>query len=102
MITYATVAMLMSLILEVDGTRLIREKIREGTIATDLMKPIALPLYFFSDGVGQTLLHAVLVVPVAALLAAARAHRRAAAATSSGRSSWRFCSATASTSSSTS
>jgi ABC-2 type transport system permease protein len=63
MITYATVAMLMSLILEVDGTRLIREKIREGTIATDLMKPISLPFYFFSDGVGQTLLHAMLVVP---------------------------------------
>jgi ABC-2 type transport system permease protein len=63
MITYATVAMLMSLILEVDGTRLIREKIREGTIATDLMKPISVPLYFFSDGFGQTLLHALLVVP---------------------------------------
>ena len=40
MITYATVAMLMSLVLEVDGTRLIREKLREGSIATDLMKPI--------------------------------------------------------------
>jgi len=63
MITYATVALLMSLILEVDGTRLIREKIREGTIATDLMKPISLPTYFFSDGLGQTLLHALLVVP---------------------------------------
>jgi len=63
MITYATVALLMSLILEVDGTRQIREKIREGTIATDLMKPISLPLYFFSDGVGQTGLHAILVVP---------------------------------------
>jgi ABC-2 type transport system permease protein len=63
MITYATVAMLMSLILEVDGTRLIREKIREGTIATDLMKPISVPLYFFSDGLGQTLLHALLVIP---------------------------------------
>ena len=63
MITYASVAMLMSLILEVDGTRLIREKVREGTIATDLMKPISLPLYFFSDGLGQTLLHALLVVP---------------------------------------
>src|SRR5579872_3163548 len=62
-ITYATVALLMSLILEVDGTRLIREKIREGTIATDLMKPISVPFYFFSDGVGQTLLHALLVVP---------------------------------------
>lgn len=63
MITYATVALLMSLILEVDGTRLIREKIREGTIATDLMKPISVPFYFFSDGVGQTLLHALLVIP---------------------------------------
>jgi len=63
MITYATVALLMSLILEVDGTRLIREKVREGTIATDLMKPIVVPLYFFSDGFGQTLLHAVLVIP---------------------------------------
>ncbi|HZY98198.1 MAG TPA: ABC-2 family transporter protein [Candidatus Baltobacteraceae bacterium] len=63
MITYATVAMLMSLILEVDGTRMIREKVREGTIATDLMKPISLPLYFFSDGIGQTLLHALLVIP---------------------------------------
>jgi ABC-2 type transport system permease protein len=53
----------MSLILEVDGTRLIREKIREGTIATDLMKPISVPFYFFSDGVGQTMLHALLVIP---------------------------------------
>ncbi len=63
MITYATIAMLMSLILEVDGTRMIREKVREGTIATDLMKPISLPMYFFSDGIGQTLLHALLVIP---------------------------------------
>jgi ABC-2 type transport system permease protein len=63
MITYATVALLMSLILEVDGTRLIREKLREGTIATDLMKPISVPFYFFSDGFGQTLLHALLVIP---------------------------------------
>jgi ABC-2 type transport system permease protein len=63
MITYATVALLMSLILEVDATRLIREKLREGTIATDLMKPISVPFYFFSDGAGQTGLHAVLVIP---------------------------------------
>ena len=67
MITYATVALLMSLILEIDGTRAIREKVREGTIATDLMKPIVLPLYFFSDGVGQTIFHALLIVPGLAL-----------------------------------
>jgi len=62
-LTYTVVALLMSLVLEIDGTRAIRDKIREGTIATDLMKPISLPLYFFSDGVGMTLLHAVLIVP---------------------------------------
>lgn len=63
MLTYATLALLMSLILEVDGTRLIREKLREGSIATDLMKPISVPLYYFSDGLGNTALHAILVVP---------------------------------------
>ena len=67
MITYATVALLMSLILEIDGTGTIREKVREGTIATDLMKPISLPLYFFSDGFGRTVFHAVTIVPSLAL-----------------------------------
>lgn len=67
MLTYATVALLMSLVLEIDGTRSIREKVREGTIATDLMKPIVLPLYFFSDGIGQTLFHSLLIVPALAL-----------------------------------
>jgi ABC-2 type transport system permease protein len=62
-LTYTTVGLLMSLVLEIDGTRMIRDKIREGTIATDLMKPISLPLYFFSDGFGMTCLHAVLIVP---------------------------------------
>src|ERR1700738_4862861 len=66
-LTYTCVALLMSLVLEIDGTRAIREKIREGTIATDLMKPISLPLYFFSDGLGQTLLHATLIVPALVL-----------------------------------
>jgi ABC-2 type transport system permease protein len=63
MITYTTVALLMSLILEVDGTRQIRTRVRDGSIATDLMKPISVPLFFFSDGLGQTILHALLIVP---------------------------------------
>ncbi len=69
-ITYTAVALLMSLVLEVDPTRLIQTKVREGTIATDLMKPINLVIYFFSDGVGQTALHALLIVPatIAALV----------------------------------
>ncbi len=62
-ITYSTIALLMSLVLEVDGTRIIRDKLREGTIATDLMKPIDLPLYFFSDGFGQTCFHALTILP---------------------------------------
>lgn len=67
MITYATVALLMSLVLEVDGTRLIRERVREGTIATDLMKPISLPVYYFSDGFGQTVFHALTILPALGL-----------------------------------
>ncbi len=63
MLTYVTVALVMSLVLEVDGTRLIRDRIRDGAIATDFMKPIIVPFYYFSDGVGQTLLHLLLVVP---------------------------------------
>jgi ABC-2 type transport system permease protein len=62
-LTYTAVALLMSLVLEVDPTRLIQTKVREGTIATDLMKPINLVFYFFSDGIGQTALHALLIVP---------------------------------------
>ena len=66
-LTYTVIALLMSLILELDPTRLIRDRVREGSIATDLMKPINLPLYFFSDGFGQTLLHALLILPSLAL-----------------------------------
>lgn len=62
-ITYSTIALLMSLVLEIDGTRIIREKLREGTIATDLIKPISLPLYFFSDGFGMTAFALTLLVP---------------------------------------
>jgi ABC-2 type transport system permease protein len=66
-LTYTVIALLMSLILELDPTRLIRDRVRDGSIATDLMKPINLPLYFFSDGFGQMLLHAILIVPALAL-----------------------------------
>ncbi len=66
-ITYSTVALLMSLILEVDGTREIQVRIRDGSIATDLMKPISLPLFFFSDGLGRTALYAFTVPPALAL-----------------------------------
>ena len=62
-ITYSTVALLMSLVMDIDQTRLLYEKLHDGSIATDFMKPISVPLYFFSDGTGEVLFHATLIVP---------------------------------------
>ncbi|HKW44479.1 MAG TPA: ABC-2 family transporter protein, partial [Candidatus Eremiobacteraceae bacterium] len=63
MITYVTLALVIGLIYNVDGAYVIREKIREGSIAIDLMRPISVPLYVFSDTVGQTLFSIVQIVP---------------------------------------
>ncbi len=62
-ITYTTVAMLMGLVMDIDQTRLLHDSLHDGSIATDFMKPIIVPLYFFSDGTGEVLFHAVLIVP---------------------------------------
>jgi ABC-2 type transport system permease protein len=66
-ITYSTIALLMGLILDIDQTRLIVEKLHDGSIATDFMKPINVPLYFFSDGSGEIAFHALLILPALAL-----------------------------------
>jgi ABC-2 type transport system permease protein len=66
-ITYSTVALLMSLILDIDQTRLIHDKLHDGSIATDFMKPINVPLYFFSDGTGEVIFHSLLIIPSLAL-----------------------------------
>lgn len=63
MITYATLALLLDLIYGVNGAYIIREKIREGSIAIDLMRPISVPLYVFADTVGQTSFAALQIVP---------------------------------------
>ncbi len=62
-ITYTTIAMLMGLVMDIDQTRLLHDSLHDGSIATDFMKPISVPLYFFSDGTGEVLFHAVLIVP---------------------------------------
>ena len=62
-ITYSTVALLMSLVLDIDQTRLIHDKLHDGSIATDFLKPIIVPFYFFADGTGEVLFHAVLLLP---------------------------------------
>lgn len=62
-ITYSTVALLMGLVMDIDQTRILYDKLHSGSIATDFMKPINVPLYFFSDGSGEVIFHAVLIVP---------------------------------------
>jgi ABC-2 type transport system permease protein len=62
-ITYSTVALLMSLVMDIDQTRLLVSKLDDGSIATDFMKPIIVPLYFFSDGTGEVSFHALMIVP---------------------------------------
>jgi ABC-2 type transport system permease protein len=62
-ITYSTVALLMGLVMDIDQTRALKDKLHDGSIATDFMKPIVVPLYFFADGTGEVLFHATLIVP---------------------------------------
>ena len=66
-ITYSAVALLMSLIFEVDGSRIIHTRLREGTIATDFMKPISVPLFVLSDGIGRVLFEAMTLLPALGL-----------------------------------
>ena len=66
-ITYSTVALLMGLILDIDQTRMLHEKLHDGSIVVDFMKPISVPLYLFSDGTGEVLFHAALIVPSLAI-----------------------------------
>lgn len=66
-ITYSTVALLMSLVMDIDQTRLLVEKLDDGSIATDFMKPISVPLYFLADGTGEVAFHATLILPSLAL-----------------------------------
>ncbi len=66
-ITYSTVALLMGLVLDIDQTRILHDKLHDGSIATDFMKPISVPLYFFSDGTGEVIFHAFLIVPAVLL-----------------------------------
>jgi ABC-2 type transport system permease protein len=66
-ITYSAVALLMGLILDIDQTSLLHDKLHDGSIVVDFMKPISVPLYLFSDGTGEVLFHAALIIPSLAL-----------------------------------
>ncbi len=62
-VTYSAIALLMGLVLDIDQTRLLLDKLHDGSIVVDFMKPISVPLYLFSDGTGEVLFHAALIVP---------------------------------------
>jgi ABC-type uncharacterized transport system permease subunit len=66
-ITYSAVALLMGLILDIDQTSLLHDKLHDGSIVVDFMKPITVPLYLFADGTGEVLFHATLIVPSLAI-----------------------------------
>jgi ABC-2 type transport system permease protein len=66
-ITYSTVALLMGLILDIDQTRLLHDKLHDGSIVVDMMKPISVPFYLFADGTGEVMFHAALIAPSLAL-----------------------------------
>jgi viologen exporter family transport system permease protein len=62
-ITYSAVALLMGIVMDIDQTRALHDKLHDGSIATDFLKPIVVPFYFFADGTGEVLFHAVLLIP---------------------------------------
>lgn len=66
-ITYSTVALLLGLVMDIDQTRALHERLHDGSIVTDFLKPISVPLYYFADGTGEVLFHALLIVPSLAL-----------------------------------
>jgi len=62
-ITYSTVAMLMSLVMDIDQTRVLHDSLHDGSIVFDFTKPMRVPLYFIANGTGEVLFHAVLMIP---------------------------------------
>jgi ABC-2 type transport system permease protein len=62
-ITYSAVALLMGLVMDIDQTRALHDRLHDGSIVTDFLKPISVPLGFFADGTGEVLFHAALIVP---------------------------------------
>lgn len=65
MLTYTIVGQLLLLGLQVDSAPLIREKVREGFIATDLIRPVRFPLYLLADNAGAAILRLCVALPAA-------------------------------------
>ena len=52
-LTYSAVALLMGLVLDIDQVSSLYDKLHDGSIVSDFMRPILVPLYFFADGTGE-------------------------------------------------
>ena len=66
-LTYATVALLFGLVMDIDQSRVLYDRLHDGSIATDFLKPISVPLFVFAEGSGEVLFHAILIVPALVL-----------------------------------
>src|SRR4029077_20432773 len=66
-ITYSTVAMLMSLVMDIDQTRVLHDSLHDGSIVLAFTKPMRAPLSFIANGTGEVLFHAVLMLPALGL-----------------------------------
>ena len=69
MLTYMVIGQLALLVVQVDSTPLIREKVREGIIAYDLLRPVRFPLYLLADNLGSAAFRLLIALPAAALAA---------------------------------
>jgi len=69
MLTYMVIGQLALLVVQVDSTPLIREKVREGIIAYDLLRPVRFPLYLFADNLGSAAFRLLIALPAAVLAA---------------------------------
>lgn len=63
MLTYMAVAQLSALVIRADSTEQIRERLREGTIAVELMRPVFFPGRLLADALGVALFRGLLLVP---------------------------------------
>jgi ABC-2 type transport system permease protein len=63
MLTYLVIGQVLLMILQTSSTEQIREKVREGSIAIDLIRPIAFPVYLVADNLGTVLYNALIAMP---------------------------------------
>ncbi len=67
MLTYMVVGQMALIVGQADTTGQIRDKVRQGAVAIDLMRPASFPLYMLADHLGAALFRVLLVLPALAV-----------------------------------